>query len=302
MLKLRQCEICGEDLELLCRMDQIYCSKECNQRAYRIRKKERALARARAEAPTGVQEPSVLSATVASSAPTRREQPVSRAKPALAAPRPADAVVPPTVGATPQRSAARAMPVQELVPTPPSSREPPVASRARELAASPQPPRERAPSADPAPAQPLRERAPSADPAPAQPRKSTTAQQWYEILHPPSTEPRAARTLASERVRFEPLRQEMARVPEAVSYMLGEPVPKRLVPIWHPEPGRPILRLDGSVSDRPFQLRPDFEPPVAPKSGLYAIKLLDAEGRELKLPLNLIRGILLDVDERQQPR
>lgn len=99
---------------------------------------------------------------------------------------------------------------------------------------------------------------------------------------------------ASETARFEPLRRAMLQVPEAVCYKLGEAVKGQLVPIWHPETGRPIRRLGGSLSDRPYRLRPDFEPPIVPKSGLYAIEILDAAGEDLKLPRNLIFGLILD--------
>lgn len=42
MLPRRRCAICGKRLELLCRSNQIYCSKECNQRAFRLRHREQA--------------------------------------------------------------------------------------------------------------------------------------------------------------------------------------------------------------------------------------------------------------------
>lgn len=91
----------------------------------------------------------------------------------------------------------------------------------------------------------------------------------------------------------ESLRIEMLRALEAVSYQLGEAIESQLEPVWFPVPGKTLRRLDGSRSDRPFSLRPTFEPPVVPKDALYAIQLLDAEGREVRLPLSLIRGVRL---------
>lgn len=291
MLKLRQCEICGKDLELLCRMDQIYCSKECRQRAYRIRKKERAMVPAQAASAVGVQEPTAPHAASAANSMPRRDRidvaPVRSAPqppPRFAAQRPSPpAAAPPAPVSPPPRLAAPAKPAHAPVPAPP------IAKVSREVPQAPElgartpshPPQAQAPRQAPAP-------------APEEPPRWIKAQQWHEILHPRSEEPGAARTLASETARFEPLRRAMLQVPEAVSYKLGEAVKGQLVPIWHPETGKPIRRLDGSLSDRPYRLRPDFEPPIVPKSGLYAIELLDAAGEDLKLPRNLIFGLILD--------
>ena len=45
--------------------------------------------------------------------------------------------------------------------------------------------------------------------------------------------------------------------------------------------------------DEPFRLRPEFEPPLVSEAGLFAVKLLDANGRDVGLPRSLHRGVTL---------
>lgn len=134
------------------------------------------------------------------------------------------------------------------------------------------------------------------DPPVSQPTVPDSVRPAPSLHEPPADPVRAAspaRAAGSE--RFEPLRQEMLRALEAVSYQIGEAIENQLDPIWFPEPGKPIRRIQGGLSDQPFALRPTFEPPVVPKDALYAIQLLDSEGREVRLPLSLIRGVRLPV-------
>ena len=85
----------------------------------------------------------------------------------------------------------------------------------------------------------------------------------------------------------------MLQSADAVSYRLARAVKHTLKPTFFPEPGKPCARLDGRVSDEPYRLRPEFEPPQVPEEGLYAVQLLDASGREVRLPRSLYRGVTL---------
>lgn len=85
----------------------------------------------------------------------------------------------------------------------------------------------------------------------------------------------------------------MLRVPEAVSYQIGEVLDEQQVTVWFPERGKPIPRWDGKRRDDPFSLRPEFETPIVPKNSIYAIRLLDSEGRELLPPRRLSQAVLL---------
>jgi hypothetical protein len=92
---------------------------------------------------------------------------------------------------------------------------------------------------------------------------------------------------------FASLEAALSQVPEAAAYRLAQASKRSLVPSYFPAPGQPIPRLDGTRSDAPFGLRPRFEPPLVPEAGLYAVQILDAQGKELKLPRCLFRGVTL---------
>lgn len=178
---IRQCGFCDQDLDRLCRSDQIFCKPRCKHRARRARVKEQAdLEKARAL--------------------RRRAAPPLRAEPSG----PATAPAAPTL-------------------------KPPAARRG-----------------------------------------------WQEGQQ-----------------RFAALAAEMLQSADAVSYRLARAIKHTLKPTFFPEPGKPCTRLDGRVSDAPYRLRPEFEPPTVPEDGLYAVQLLDASGREVRLPRSLYRGVTL---------
>ncbi|MFO0578073.1 MAG: hypothetical protein U1A78_29050 [Polyangia bacterium] len=93
--------------------------------------------------------------------------------------------------------------------------------------------------------------------------------------------------------RFASLEEEMRKMPEAVSYRLARAIKYNLKPTFVPERGKPLVRLDGRVSDEPYRLRPDFEPPLVSEAGLFAVQLLDENGRDVGLPRSLHRGVTL---------
>lgn len=93
--------------------------------------------------------------------------------------------------------------------------------------------------------------------------------------------------------RFASFEADMRQVQDATHYRLARAIKHKLRPTFVPERGKPTPRVDGRLSDEPYQLRPQFEPPHVPEAGLYAVQLLNASGAEVRLPRSLYRGVTL---------
>ena len=138
------------------------------------------------------------------------------------------------------------------------------------------PPSEQAPPAQPPPTLATNPAAPAPSTLPTGPAPTSRSPWWQEGLK-----------------RFASLEEEMRKMPAAVSYRLARAIKYHLKPTFVPERGKPLVRLDGRVSDEPYRLRPEFEPPLVSEAGLFAVQLLDASGRDVGLPRSLHRGVTL---------
>lgn len=243
MLPRRRCVICGKRLELLSRSNQIYCSKECNQRAFRIRRREQGKTAASAGAKPPAEPPhEALGAQPVASSGAADALPAAHSQP------------------RPAPTASTSLPTQhEVMGARRTDSKTPVSLHV------------------PPPADPTAGRQPPESPV-----------QTEELRRTPS-----ARLAQEAPEVFATLAERVREVPAAVRYRIALAIKGKLVPTYLPEPGQPLPHLDGRVSDEPFRIQPEFELPFVAVAGWYAVQLLDRDGREVKLPRSLYRGVML---------